>query len=829
MTAKRHLRIDSHVVIQLGAELISDSEQALLELVKNAYDGDATKCVIDLEPEWDPDEDDVWHGHLEEWKKQHKRATVGRIVVKDNGTGIDDPSVENGWLFISASLKRNAGEAKVPTLKRGRIPVGDKGLGRLATMRLGEVLLLRTMVEPESQARLISFAWSAFSEGSALELVDVKSSVGAKLKGRAHGTNVEILGLLEPDYWIRESNINGVITKLSSLISPFESVRDFQVTIRSGEQEHDLQAISSEALNFSSSKFEFSYQGTKLKLKAYIAKSLFRGGSGQANRQVFDELLADKNLREVTNYFKSHTRVAARNFTDLHKEPGGWLFSLEEEIDWNDIPRDPKLPGAVDPGPFHGEIYNFLFNDHTKEQLVGANVPLGLLQGMTTIGMFRDGFRVRMNDDWLELAKGVTSGGFFQLRPRNVIGYFSISNKDNRRLVEKSDREGFVDNESWRGFMTLANRTRKFSNDSLEAVRTAYDEYKNQKRNQSSIAAGKVNVGESNDLLSEQQEKAQSSLRNLIIRNDGLSERVAETKRRVSDLRASSNGQAKLTTIVEGLDEIEKELDGVRGTVELVEAATRDGFAAAGGIATAHEQLEERNLRLLDAAAVGLSARALVHEINTHLLQLNRGLAAITRANNSEPNDRVTKALGLISGVVRELRKSISAIDPLVAGSRSLKDVIDVYQTIEQFSAQRQNRIGDAQVTFEISGSSGIKIWFSKSRFIQILENLLQNSLYWIVEQDKEIGSGGRIIKVEVDDVGFTWSDGAKGILPAVENTLFDPYVTEKPDSKGQGLGLFIVNSFLQAERCSISLLLERNRFQRRYVFKINMSGAVKR
>ena len=163
MTKKQHFRIDSHVVVQLGAELISDSEQALLELVKNAYDADASKCVISVEPDWEPPATDEWGQHLSAWRKLQKKPNIGRIVVMDDGTGIDETGVQDGWLFISASLKRNSGGDKTPTKEKNRIPVGDKGLGRLATMRLGEILRLRTMTKSESQSRTASFAWSSSS------------------------------------------------------------------------------------------------------------------------------------------------------------------------------------------------------------------------------------------------------------------------------------------------------------------------------------------------------------------------------------------------------------------------------------------------------------------------------------------------------------------------------------------------------------------------------------------------------------------------------------------------------------------------------------------
>lgn len=828
MSIKHQLRIDSHVVIQLGAELISDSEQALLELVKNAYDADATKCVILLEPDWSPEDDDDWKPFLKKWMTQKGSSAVGRIVVADDGDGVTEQGVQDGWLYISASLKRSSGGAKIPTARMRRTPVGDKGLGRLATMRLGEVLQLRTMTGQESRARTVSFAWSSFAEGAPLEKVPVKSAIAAKLDGRQHGTNVEILGLNEPNYWTSENNVTALISKLSSLVSPFKKFKDFRVNVRSGGMVHDLQEMSSEALNFSSSKFEFEYKSGRLKLRAYIAKSLFRGQSGQANREVYEELLSEKNIDRAIKAIRSNSRVIGRNFKNLRDQPGGWLFSLEDDIDWADIPKEPKLVGAIDPGPFEGEIFNFLFNDQTKEQLHAANVPLELLQGMTTVGVFRDGFRVRMSDDWLELAKGVTSGGFFQLRPRNVIGYFSITNGQNSQLVEKSDREGFVDNEAWRGFMTLANRTKKFANDSLDAVRSAYDDFKKEALS-GSPSGRSASLVDSGAHLNKEGDQARVSLQTLLQRNEALTERVAHAREQLAGIRAGISGPNSIAVALQDLDEVRDGLDELREGVEAAAAATATGFSLAADIVLSHEQLEERNLRLVDAAAVGLSARSLVHEINTHLTHLGRALQSIATANRSQPNERIVKATAQISDVLRELKKMVASINPLSPGSRTLKDDIEVLAAIRDFGVQRSGRINTVGASLEVIGDASLRIRFSRARFNQILENLLQNSLYWMDEHAAGGVSEPKLVRVEVNASGFTWQDSAKGVRPAVEESLFEPYVTDKPASKGQGLGLFIVNAYLLAERCSIGLLLERNKFKRRFIFRIDLSGAKRR
>ena len=822
ISTELHLDIDSHVVIQLGAELISDAEQALLELVKNAYDGDATRCTISIDPNWIPEASDPWHAHLIERSRQQNER-VGRIVVEDNGVGVSEQAVGKGWLMISASLKRPTDGAKLKT-GRQRVPVGDKGLGRLATMRLGDVLLLRTKTKKEKSARTVAFAWSGFKSGAPLKDVKVISETGASLRGRDQGTNVEILGLNEPQYWDSENNVRGVIAKLSSLISPFKRFQDFQVNVRYNEQLRDLQSLSAEALNHASARFAFSYSEGVLSFKAWFSKTLFRGQSGQASRDQYQALLGDKQLPKAIDFFASRPRIKSQNFKSLLDEVGGWLCSIEGSIAWADLPRDPKLVGAVDPGPFAGEIHYVLFNEPTKQSLQAAGIPVEVLQEMTSIGVFRDGFRVRMDDDWLEISKGVTSGGFFQLRPKNVVGFFEVSNEHNAGLVEKSDREGFVDNPASRGFMLLALRAKKWANDSLDSLRTAYDDYK---KADGIVTASDVSTSEAaSTVLQQRKSAATDSLKLATQRSGAIAKSLAAVRHSVA-IQSSSPSAAMLKSVSNDLGEISKSITDFQQILEAAGVSAAEGFGAAEHVIASNEQLTEHNLRLIDAAAVGLSARGLTHEINAYVTRIDEGLANIRKVNRAKPDKRLDDAIDKIAGAIRELRKTVSSINPLLAGSRSLKDNFSLGGAIRDFVALRSNRAAELNVNMTVVGGQGPQIRFARTRFNQVLENLFQNSVYWIEEHAVQDAKVERTIEVEIDKYGLTWCDGAKGIREAIADSVFEPYVTDKPPIRGQGLGLFLVTAFLEAEKCHISLLPDRNRFGLRHKFRVDVRGAI--
>ena len=77
-----------------------------------------------------------------------------------------------------------------------------------------------------------------------------------------------------------------------------------------------------------------------------------------------------------------------------------------------------------------------------------------------------------------------------------------------------------------------------------------------------------------------------------------------------------------------------------------------------------------------------------------------------------------------------------------------------------------------------------------------------------------------------VDQPTVSVWDNGPGVKESLEETLFEPFVTDKPRGYGSGLGLFIVSQLLRRESCGIALLSNRNDGGRRYKFSLDFSGA---
>jgi signal transduction histidine kinase len=183
--------IDARHIRQLGQELVGDRTTAVTELVKNAYDADAT--TVDLR-----------------FVRAGRKG--GTLEIEDNGNGMSLDDVQRGWMRISTDLK----DVKDQSPHYGRTRAGRKGIGRFATETLGDSLYLRSTVEGEPTALVIEFDWQD-NYPSGADLVDIANPYRLESAPKdEHGTLLRINGLY--DAWTEEAR--GRVRKAIRLLQP---------------------------------------------------------------------------------------------------------------------------------------------------------------------------------------------------------------------------------------------------------------------------------------------------------------------------------------------------------------------------------------------------------------------------------------------------------------------------------------------------------------------------------------------------------------------------------------------------------------------------------
>ena len=150
--------VDSALLSELGEKLVETVYIALVELVKNSYDADATKVTV---------------------KFTQGEKGLAEIHIEDDGSGMNFHDVERYWMKIATTNK--AIDSVSP--KYGRPRTGSKGIGRFCCRRLGRALTLITTgkKDDEYQTTNVYFPWEKFKPGTSVTTINCEGERRAGL------------------------------------------------------------------------------------------------------------------------------------------------------------------------------------------------------------------------------------------------------------------------------------------------------------------------------------------------------------------------------------------------------------------------------------------------------------------------------------------------------------------------------------------------------------------------------------------------------------------------------------------------------------------------
>jgi hypothetical protein len=457
-------RIDPLVVFKLGEELVSDETQALLELIKNAYDADASFVRVAIHTRGTP------KGLLTKQDKKNR----GWIEVTDDGVGMTAQAIRDGWLLIAKSGKREFKQAGMVT-EKNRTPLGDKGLGRLGTQRLGWALQIATKTTDSGEERVLAFSWEDFQTAATLDQVEIKSTT--RPTERQQGTVLTITELQEPERWAGE-RITQLQEELSEVISPYEGVSDFTVAVSVDGIPVDLQSLSRKVRETAQLHYDIEFKDEKLMVTGRATLGLFRPPGSKQMPEYRKLVEADDGAA----FYEHLVAADAEEKVGLRHGRGRWFVMFKLTRGLADLPPELGEEGnSVDPGPFRAEVDSFSLaaGDETTAAVFGnLNQYRKFIKDLAGVRVYRDGFVVRTDADWLELGSQWTSAtSYYGLKPDTTLGYVAISSRDNAQLVEKTDREGFVDNAPYRNFYKLMGAFREFTEEVQQLLRREYLEF----------------------------------------------------------------------------------------------------------------------------------------------------------------------------------------------------------------------------------------------------------------------------------------------------------------------------------------------------------------
>ena len=400
----------ARIIRAIGDQLISGPEAAVIELVKNAYDADATSVRISFIPP-------LTQGD-------------GRITVVDDGHGMELSDIQDKWMEPATSSKLRNRRSH----SGRRLMMGSKGIGRFAAAKLGERMILRSVNDNADGVRreivVGEIDWSIFTADTYLS--DIAIDFLTQNSDAATGTEIEIRGLAEA--W-GEDRLKRLLQELRRLISPLIRQDDDPFSIYL-----NLDACTATSAGFDGAR-------------------LVNGASDEDgvewNRVEPFPLMTACDY-EVDGRFDD-SGVFTGTMQIRRAGQGAEPISLS-------IPAEDEEDSC---GPF--DVKLFVFDRETE--ILKANMAAAgfgqvtvsearsLLDNVAGIAIYRDGFRVRpygdLETDWLTLDRERVQDPSLRLGHNQIAGYLSVEGQDQSRLVERSSREGFEENGAYRRLQRL--------------------------------------------------------------------------------------------------------------------------------------------------------------------------------------------------------------------------------------------------------------------------------------------------------------------------------------------------------------------------------------
>ena len=820
-----YFEVHPSVLFKLGEDLITDDAQALVELVKNSYDADAqtVRVEIDTEHWYDRQTGEL----LDDGKSGVAGGVKGRLTVQDDGHGMDLESVRRGWLTVSNSNKRQL-KASGYTTPRGRTPLGDKGLGRLGVQRLGQVVQLTTVSAGDKPpvSYGVTIDWTRFIGAETLNSVALP--VGSHVaKGAKPGTAISVFGLNSLDYWEGKGELD-LQKQLASILSPYDNAAGLRVFIKINGAEVDTRREARRLLDAAPTLLRFSYAAGELQIESETQIISLRGKSSEQGA-AYRRLVVPDNGFAFASWLLQEKSARARSVgAELGDDK--YFLRFHRKVTLNDAADRRHEVG--DPGPFAGEISSFTYDTSDESALDTMSELRNFAKGMSGIRVFRDGFGIRLDDDWLGLSRQQTTGSsWYGLRPLNSAGYVNLSARDNVALEETSSREAFRDTPAWRGFYDLMQQVVKFARETQELVRRNWLTYVREQTTPTDLdpAASPLEISEH---IADRAGQATSAKD----RAEGAKATLEELDTIVANLDASAEGSADALWADPALQAaVERASEEIRAAQSKLSSALQDVDGVLdmirdlqGAAKLLHEKIAVADERVSDAwesVALGLSAEILAHEVD-HIADRLRGRShqILEYLRHQETSDLRTIAYAEhVRASAAELARQVSRLNPALRFRRETKAVHKVSDLIASAIEFHEPRLTAGGIAITATVSQDFRIRINEGKFMQVIDNLIRNSEYWVSRQVelKAVAQGEIALTVESPFVRI--QDNGPGVPLPVEESLFDPFVTTKPATIGRGLGLFVVSQLLDSEGATAELGEHRNESGRRDTFEIDL------
>jgi signal transduction histidine kinase len=419
MSIKKHnIKAKSHILSLLGDELIGSDSLAIFELVKNAYDADATKVKVSF---------------------INLNQDIQKIIIEDNGNGMLSNIIQDVWLTIGTDFKRGKNRKESPLFNR--VSFGNKGVGRLAVHKLAKKITLETQARNDMFSSKLEIDWPKLIDSKEfIQDLEVEvETIGEALFEDGHGTRI-ILSNLTTKIWTKKT-LKDLVRKVNSIKNPFSPNPDFEIIIDANDYHNEwIKEVSDTIDILDDSLYQFNFE--------LIQDPINPDGLVSVKYKY------NFNPPKQTNLSKNEKDIIIKDF-----HIGNLFKDIDEDNEVFHFLRNRDLEGI---GNFKGQFYVYNQNSNLLKMNFGGqiNAIKQFIKDNCGVKIFRDNIRVynygEPFDDWLglDLDKIQRAGDHFGKKV--TVGAVELNLKEsNDGLTEKTNREGFIENHSFEKFRLI--------------------------------------------------------------------------------------------------------------------------------------------------------------------------------------------------------------------------------------------------------------------------------------------------------------------------------------------------------------------------------------
>lgn len=417
---KLHHVVDAKHVRNIGEQSVSSNIQAINELVKNAYDADATWCKVHFYAKTPFD------GYLDIYK----------IVIEDSGVGMTFDDIKNKWMRLATDTKER--ESLSPKFHR-RVS-GEKGMGHFATQKLGNLIKITSNPEMyrkrepskySDKTLVLNTNWSRYVPGKDFEDIEDDLEVLDRDPNAGYGVMIEITELKEPPWTLED--IENVRLNLGSLQAPKLLQKNTSHPFEPHLITHGFE-LENEEVESGIEKFA-----------PWLIKCSLRGNTGYFTVFTRDDKTGKRRIASDISKrakAKSKFQVEGESFGDASFI---LYYYVGRVADW--------APKTV--------RNRKLLQDQLDENY--------------GIKIFNDGIRImpygNPGNDWLGLGERKIARAGGKIRNEQSIGYVLLSREKNSKIIETTTRQALIENKAFEGL-------KKFVLKTIEEFETYLSEYK---------------------------------------------------------------------------------------------------------------------------------------------------------------------------------------------------------------------------------------------------------------------------------------------------------------------------------------------------------------